>query len=396
MQKAVIVDGLRTPIGKLGGALKDQSVNDLATLVIKELIERTRTNGVVDEVILGHTKQTADASNLARLSALTAGLEEKVTGYTIHQQCGSGLRAICDATLKIQGGESNVILAGGAESMSNAPYYLRNARFGYKSGSAILLDPNVESQPNSQPKEIYGELTMGLTAENLAEQYKISRSEQDEFALRSQELASNSISKNIFKDEIIPVCIHNKKESEKFEIDEHPRKTSIEKLNALPPVFKGSGTVTAGNSSGRNDAAACLLLMEEGVAKSEGKTAKAKVISYAVTGVSPAYMGIGPVSAIRKALSQAKLGLEDVGLFEINEAFAAQLIAVNKELVIPLEKINVNGGAIAFGHPIGATGAILTLKLINELERRSLRYGVVSLCIAGGMGIAAVVENLRI
>ena len=259
-----------------------------------------------------------------------------------------------------------------------------------------VLDPNTESQPRAQPIETYGQLTMGMTAENLAERYSISRTEQDEFALRSQENAERAISAGLFKDQIVRYELKTKKGTVVFEIDEHPRKTSMEQLSLLKPVFKENGTVTAGNSSGRNDGAGVILMMSEEACERFGKKPKAKIIAQAVAGVSPEIMGIGPAPATRKALHQAGLTLEDVGLVELNEAFAAQSLAVIKELGLDMERVNVNGGAIALGHPIGGTGGVLMTKLLHEMERRGEKYGLVTFCIGGGLGITSIVENLLV
>ncbi|RBW68568.1 thiolase family protein [Bacillus taeanensis] len=397
MHETVIVNSVRTPIGRLGGTLSTVLVDYLAASVLKETLRRSGSSAdLVDEVILGQAKQSADSSNLARLALLRAGLPKEVPGYTIHRQCGSGLQAINNADMQIKLGLSDVIIAGGAESMSTAPYYIRNARFGYRSGNGLLLDPNIESQPHSQPIEEYGDLTMGMTAENLANLYNIERQEQDEFALRSQELAAKAIRNDLFKDEIVPCEVKQGKNTILFDQDEHPRQTSLEKLLALKPVFKKGGTVTAGNSSGRNDAASALLLMRESVARERGFTPKARVVAHASAGVSPEIMGIGPIQSTQKALKRSGLSLDDIDLIELNEAFSAQALAVIKELNLNLDKVNVNGGAIALGHPIGATGAILATKLLHEMERRGSKYGLVTLCIAGGLGITTIFENLQV
>ncbi|MEC1159159.1 thiolase family protein [Cytobacillus horneckiae] len=397
MTGVVIIDGVRTAIGKLGGALENEPVDFLASSVIEEVIRRADIpKEQIEEVILGQAKQSADASNLARVASLRAGLPEEIPGYTVHRQCGSGVQALNSASQQIQCGLADAIIAGGAESMSTAPYYMRNIRFGLKSGNGLLLDPNTESQPGSQPVEDYGLLTMGMTAENLAEKYTISRTEQDEFALRSQENAQKAISTGLFEKEIVPYTVKTRKGSIEFKQDEHPRETSIEKLAKLKPVFKENGTVTAGNSSGRNDGAAALLVMSEHKAMELGLKPKARVIAQAAAGVNPNFMGIGPVPATLKALKMANLQLEDIDLIELNEAFSAQALAVIKELNMNIKKVNPNGGAIAMGHPIGATGAILLTKAVHELERTGKRYGLVTLCIAGGLGIATIIENLQI
>jgi acetyl-CoA C-acetyltransferase len=397
MEQVVIVQAVRTAIGRIGGALKDLEADHLAALVVKECLQRAGIPGeAVGEVVMGQTKQSTDAPNLARVAALRAGIPIEVPAYTVHRQCGSGLQAVNNAAQQIMLGLSDVIIAGGVESMSTAPYYLRKARFGYGAGNGEILDPNTESQPKSQPEDIYGRFNMGMTAENLAELYGISRQEQDEFALSSQEKAWNAIESGLFKDQIVPVAIKSKKGESLFDTDEHPRKTSLESLAKLPPAFKQNGTVTAGNSSGRNDGAAALVLMSAKKAAEYGLKPVARVISQAAAGVKPEIMGIGPVPASGKALKAAGLELKDVGLVELNEAFAAQSLACIKELGLDMEKVNPNGGAIALGHPLGASGAIILTKLVHEMERRGCRYGLATLCIAGGLGIATVVENLKI
>lgn len=397
MRNAVIIDGVRTAIGRMGGTLKDIEVDFLSEKVMREALVKSGVAGKdVEEVVWGHSKQSSDVPNLARLAALRADLPIEVPGYTVHRQCGSGLQAINNAAQQIICGLSEIVLAGGAESMSNAPYYLRKARYGYGAGNAEIVDSNTESQPRAQPIEVYGQLTMGMTAENLAEKYSISREEQDEFAFESQQKAANAISAGKFKDEIVAYEVKVKKEKISFETDEHPRLTSLEKLASLKPVFKQGGTVTAGNSSGRNDGAAAFIMMSEEEALKRELKPRLRIVSQAVAGVSPEIMGIGPVPATLKALKLAGLSLADIDLIELNEAFAAQALACVKELNIDRKKLNVNGGAIALGHPIGGTGAILTVKMMNELERRGSRYGLITACIGGGQGIATIVENLRV
>ena len=397
MKNAVIVDSVRTPIGRLGGSLKNVLVDHLAAKVLDEIVVRTGIEkSSIDEVILGQGKQSADSSNLARLSLLRAGYPIEVPGYTLHRQCGSGLQAVNNAVQQIQCGLSDVVIAGGAESMSTAPYYIRHGRYGFGAGNGEILDPNTESQPRSQPIETYGNLNMGITAENLAEKHQISRVEQDEFAARSQELAHQAIEKGYFEKQIVPFATKVKKQSVVFSQDEHPRQTTFEKLSTLKPVFKQNGSVTAGNSSGRNDGASALLVMSDEAAAQYGLKPKARIVAQAAVGVSPEMMGIGPVPSTLKALYKAGLTFDDMGLIELNEAFSAQALAVIKEWNIGWDKINVNGGAIALGHPIGASGAILLTKLLHEMEKRGEKYGLVTLCIAGGMGITTIVENLQI
>ena len=395
MQEAVIVSGVRTAIGRVGGTLKDIEVDYLAAEVMREILKRSGIPGQsVDEVILGHTKQSGDNPNLARLALLRANMPVEVPAYTVHRQCGSALTAVNNAVQAIWAGTSEVVMAGGAESMSTAPYYLRNARYGFRMGNAEILDSNTESQPRCQPEDRYGRLTMGMTAENLAEKYNISRQEQDEFALASQERALRAIGEGLFKEEITPYEIKGKKGIVTFETDEHPRETSMTQLGKLAPVFKEGGTVTAGNSSGRNDAAAVLMLTTPEKAKAFGLKPLVRVIGMGAKGVPPEIMGIGPVAATQAALKMAGLSLNQIDLIELNEAFAAQSLAVIKELGLDQSKTNVNGGAIALGHPLGATGAIILIKLINELRRTGKRYGLATLCIGGGQGISTIVENL--
>ncbi|MBK5446926.1 thiolase family protein [Peribacillus sp. TH24] len=397
MKNVVIVDSVRLAIGKLGGTLGNETVDFLASKVIEELISRTNLDkSAVEEVIMGQAKLSADVSNLARVAMLRSGIPVEVPAYTVHRQCGSGVQAVNSAAQQIQTGLSDIIIAGGAESMSTAPYYVNSVRFGVKAGDTLLKDPNTASQPGSQPRETYGDLIMGVTAENISEKYGITRKEQDEFALRSQENAHNAIEKGFFEKEIIPYAIKSRKGTIEFKVDEHPRETTLEKLAGLKPVFKEGGTVTAGNSSGRNDGAAALLVMSEEEALKRGYKPKARIIAQAAAGCSPEMMGMGPVHATLKALKQTNLTIDDLGVIELNEAFAAQALGCIKELGLDLNKVNPNGGAIAMGHPIGATGAILFTKLVHELERTGKKYGLVTLCIAGGLGISTIVENLQV
>ncbi|WP_107924989.1 thiolase family protein [Lysinibacillus parviboronicapiens] len=396
MKEVVIVEGIRTAIGKLGGSLINETADILGSIVIRELLNRTQLDpSLIEEVILGQAKQSADQSNVARLASLRAELPISVPGYTVHRQCGSGLQSINNAAQQIALGYSDIIIAGGTESMSTAPYYLRNARYGYGVGNAVMLDPNTESQPGSQPFEVYGITTMGETAENLAEKYSISREEQDAFAHRSQERTAQAIQAGYFDKQIVPYEVKKRKSVEIFEKDEHPFLTSQEKLSTLKPVFRKGGSVTAGNSSGRNDGAAALLIMSNEKALELGYKPKVKILAQAAAGVDPSIMGIGPVPATLKALKQANLSIQDIDIIELNEAFAAQSIAVINELGLDINRVNPNGGAIAMGHPIGATGAILMTKLIHELERTGKRYGLVTLCIAGGLGVSTIVENCQ-
>jgi len=395
MREVVIVSAVRTAIGRLGGALREMPAQDLAALVLEEAVRRARIDkGSIDHVVLGQTRQTTEASNIARVAALKAGIPEEVPAFTVHRQCASGLQAIISAAREIQVGSAEVALAGGTEVLSRSPYYLKNARYGYVSGDGVLVDSLTEAGPGAQPPEKYGKLPMGLTAENVAERYGISRRDQDEFALLSQEKAARAIAAGVFSEEILPVEIKGKGGSTLFAVDEHPRQTSLEQLAALPPAFKPGGTVTAGNSCGFNDGAGAVVLMSaEAARRLEGRP-RARLVADAVVGVSPRIMGIGPVPATREALRRAGLSLGDLDLIELNEAFASQAVAVIRELGLPLEKVNVNGGAIALGHPIGATGAILATKLVYEMERRQARYGLVTLCIGGGQGMSVILERI--
>jgi acetyl-CoA C-acetyltransferase len=395
MEEIVVVSAVRTAVGRLGGGLKDVEPDILGKIVIEEAIKRAGIEpGDVDEVILGQTKQSADAANLARVAALRAGLPIEVPAYTIMRQCGSGLQAVHNAACQIIAGEADIVVAGGVENMSKAPYYLRGARYGYGAGNAVLVDSNTESQPRSQPFEVYGNLTMGLTAENLAEKYKISREEQDVFGLQSQNRAFAAIESGRFKDEIIAVPVKVKKDILPFDTDEHPRRSTLEAMAALPAVFKDGGTVTAGNASGRNDGAACTVVMSAKEASRRGLKPMVTIRGMGVAGVPPEFMGIGPAPSTRKALAKAGLNLDDMGLIELNEAFAAQALACIKELGIEdrMDVINPNGGAIALGHPLGCSGARIFTTLLFEMQKRGTKYGLATLCIAGGQGIATVVE----
>ncbi|MEX2104403.1 MAG: thiolase family protein [Bacilli bacterium] len=395
MKEIVITEALRTPIGTLGGSLKDVLVDELSRAVVKGLIERSQLNPIsVNQMIWGHAKQCSDTPNLARLVCLQAGLPVETSAYTVQRQCGSGMQAVINAFQELQF-EDGIIVAGGAESMSTAPYYIRQARYGYGAGNGLLLDPNTESQPRSQPSQVYGELTMGMTAENLAERYGISREEQDKFSLNSQSKALEAIKLGYFRDEIVPVIVKKKKDSFSFDTDEFPRVTSLQQLSALKPVFKVNGTVTAGSSSGRNDGAAGMLVMTKDKANQLGMKPMVRIVSYGVSGVSPEMMGIGPVLASKIALQRAGLSISDIGLIELNEAFAAQSLAVLEELKVDPAIVNVHGGAIALGHPIGCSGARVIVTLLHAMKLRDVQYGLATLCIAGGMGIAMVVENLN-
>jgi len=397
MKSVVITSAVRTPVGNIGGVFRDILAVELARTVLEEAVKRSGIEkSIVDEIILGQAKQNTDAPNIARVAALEGGFPEEAPAYTVHRQCSSGLQAILNAAWQIQAGYGDVIVAGGVESMSTAPYYLRNARYGYKSGNGELLDPNTESQPKSQPEDMYGTFTMGMTAENLADKYGITREEQDEFAYASHVRAVAAIDAGRFKDEIVPVNVRvGRGETALVDTDEGPRRdTSLEKMAKLKPAFKTGGSVTAGNSSSRNDGAAAVVVMSEEKAAQLGIKPLARFVAAGIAGVNPTIMGIGPVPATRKALERAGLKLDDVGLIELNEAFAAQSLAVVRELGINREILNVNGGAIALGHPLGCSGTRISVTLIHEMLRRNTRYGLATICVAGGLGVSTIFENL--
>ncbi len=396
MKSVVITSAVRTAGGKLGGALKDFLPEELTKLVIEGAISKSQLEkSIIDEVVVGQAKQSTDAPNIARVAALKAGIPEEVPAYTVHRQCASGMQAVISAAWQIQSGYADVIVAAGVESMSTAPYYIRRARFGYRSGNGELLDPNTESQPKSQPQDIYGTFNMIQTAENLAKAYGISREEQDRFALQSQKKAIQAIDTGRFRDEIIPVEIPRKKgEIMVFDADEHPRRdTTLEKMSKLAPVIEG-GTVTAANASGRNDGASAVVIMSEEKAREMNIKPMVRLISAGIAGVDPRIMGSGPVPATKKALKRAGLAMEDIGLIELNEAFAAQTLACIKELNINREILNVNGGAIALGHPLGCSGNRIIVTLIHEMLKRRTKYGLASICVAGGLGVTTIYENL--
>ncbi|WP_375088740.1 thiolase family protein [Peribacillus sp. RS7] len=392
--RVVIVDGVRTAIGRFGGSLKDVNSGFLASHVIEKILEKTNIPAnKIDEVILGEVRQSTESSNVARVAAIRAGVPLESPAFTVNRLCASGIQAIASGVQQIKSQQAEIIIAGGTESMSQTPIYLRGTRFG--GDQAFLVDSNKEA--GHQPKELYGDnMGMGITAENVALKFDISREDQDEYALESQRRALEAINTGKFKDEIVPYEIKTKKGSYVFETDEHPRpETTLEKLQSLKPAFKPDGTVTAGNSCGRNDGSAAVLLMTEINALKHGLKPKAAIVDWTSVGVPPEIMGIGPIPSIRKLLDRTKLSIQDIDLFELNEAFASQALAVQRELSIDRSKLNVNGGAIALGHPIGASGARIVITLMHELKRRGGRYGVASLCAGGGQGMAILIENLE-
>ena len=392
MNSAVIISGARTAIGSFGGTLKDFSAADLARVVIEAAITRAGIDkSEIDEVILGNVLQAGGGMNPARQAAIAAGIPETVSSFTVNKVCGSGLKAVALAAQAILAGDSEVIVAGGTESMSRAPYLLADARWGYRMGNGKLID----SMLNEGLTCAMASCHMGVTAENIASRYEISRSAQDEFAAHSQAKADQAMSEGRFSDEIVPIEIVGKKgERTEFKTDEYVRAgTSVEKLAQLKAAFSKDGSVTAGNASGLNDGAAALVVASAERARLMELSPMARIVAYSSAGVDPRYMGMGPVPAIHRALEKAGLGLSDIDLFELNEAFSAQSLAVVKELGIDSDRVNVNGGAIALGHPIGASGARVLVSLLYEMRRRNVKRGLAALCIGGGQGIAMVVER---
>ena len=399
MREVVVVSAVRTPIGSIGGTLKNILPEELLKIALQGAIDRAGIEKeLIDEVIAGQAKQSTDAPNIARVASLMARIPESVPSYTVHRQCASGMQAMLSGMQQIQCGYSDVVLAGGTESMSTAPFYVRNARFGVGNGNTGFIDPNIESQPKSQPNDIYGTFNMIQTADNVARQFQVSRAEQDEFALASQRKAVAAIDAGKFKEEIVPVVMPQKKKDPiVFDTDEYPkRNTDLEQLAKLRPIF-AEGFVTAGNASGRNDGASALVLMAKEKAEQLGLKPLARIIAGAAAGVDPRIMGIGPVAATQKLmkfLGPQGFTLDSFELIEINEAFAAQSVACVKELGLKPERVNVNGGAIALGHPLGCSGARISTTLIHEMHKRNVRYGMASICIAGGLGMAMAFEKL--
>jgi len=390
-EPTVILSACRTAIGAFGGSLKDVSAADLGAIVIREAISRAQVEPAsIGDVIMGCVLQGGAGMNVARQAALKAGVPKEVPCETVNRVCGSGLQAVVHAVEAMQTGYIDLAVAGGTESMSGAPYYLKGARWGYRMGHAEVSDSVLAEGLTCAIEGCH----MGVTAENIVERFGISRADQDAFAAESQSRAEQAIANGSFKNEIVAVEIAKKKgESTRFETDEHPRRgTTVQTLAGLKPAFKKDGSVTAGNASGINDGAAALVVASEARARQLGRTPLAKVISFACTGVDPAIMGMGPVTAVRKAIERAGLSNKDIDLFELNEAFAAQALAVARELGLDPAKVNTRGGAIALGHPIGASGARILTTLIHALRARGGGKGIASLCIGGGMGIAMVVS----
>jgi len=396
---ALIIDAVRTPVGRYGGVLREVRPDDLAAHVIRELIRRTRIDpNLIEDVIFGAANQSGeDNRNVARMALLLAGLPVAVAGQTVNRLCGSGMQAIASAAHAIRLGEGDVVIAGGVESMTRAPLVMAKPQAAFPRGELTMHDTTLGWRfTNPMLAEMYPPYSMGETAENVAERFRISREDQDRFALLSHQRAVQAAVEGRFKDEIVPVVLPaSSGDPVVVDVDEHPRPdTSIEKLAALKPVFKKGGTVTAGNSSGISDGASALLLTSAALATKLSLRPMARVVASAVVGVDPSYMGLGPIPATRKVLKRAGLTIEDLDVIELNEAFAAQVLPCIRELQIPQEKLNPNGGAIALGHPIGFSGARLVTTLVHELRRRQGRYGLATMCIGVGQGIALVVEHL--
>ena len=388
----VVAGGVRTAIGKFAGAFKDTPTSDLGANAIRAAVERAGISpDVVDEVILGCVGQVGEDAFNARLATLKAGLPEKTTAFNVNRLCGSGLQAINSAVQELRTGEAQVVVAGGNENMSIQPYFLPRSQVGWRLGEATLVDGTL-----SLVTDPFGRYQMGATAEKVADRYGVSRQAQDAFAAESQRRAAAAIAEGRFDDQIVPVAIPQKKgDPVMAQLDEHPRPgTTEESLGRLKPAFREGGSVTAGNSSGINDAGAAVVVMTRAKADELGVTPQLEWVADAVAGIAPEIMGVAPIFAVQNLLKKVGMTINDIDLMELNEAFAAQAVAVIRELEIDPDKVNPNGGAIALGHPVGATGAILTVKLAYELKRRQAEWGIVTMCIGGGQGIATLFRNL--
>jgi acetyl-CoA C-acetyltransferase len=393
MTSVYLTGAVRTPIGRFGGSLRDWSAADLGTVVAKESLRRAKVSPErIDDSIWGCARQAGGGPNVARQITFRAGAPERVPAFTVNQACGSGLRAITLAAEQIMLGRANIVLAGGTESMSRVPYFAEGARWGMRMGHTELVDGMYRDGFNDP----LSGLVMGETAEKLAAQYEISRDEQDEYALRTQQRAAAATRAGAFAAEVLALELKDRKGNvSQFTNDEHVRATTaIEDLRKLKPVFSKDGTVTAGNSSGITDGAAAITVMSESALQESGAEALARIVDYEIVGVAPEIMGIGPVPAVRAVLERQKLSLADIDLVELNEAFAAQVIACDRELQFDPDRLNVNGGAIALGHPIGCTGVRITTTLLHEMKKRRAKRGLATLCISGGMGIAFLLERV--
>jgi acetyl-CoA C-acetyltransferase len=390
VEEIVIVSGARTAIGTFGGSLSETPASDLGAHAIREAVSRSGLKPEqIDQVILGCVGQVAEDGYIARHASIKAGMPIGTPAYTVNRICGSGLEAINTAARWIQTGDAEIVVAGGAENMSMMPYYVRKARYGYKYGDGVLEDGTQDLV--TDPFENY---PMGITAENLATEYEVPRIVQDEYSVRSQERARAAIDAGYFKEQIAPIEVRKGRDTIVFDTDEHPRGTSMEVLGKLRPAFKEGGSVTAGNSSGINDGAAAVVVMSASKAQELGIKPRLRLVARAEAGVDWKIMGSGPIPAIQNVLKKSGLSVSDLDVIELNEAFASVAAACSVALDLPQDKTNPNGGAIALGHPVGATGAILTVKTMYELERTGGRYGLVSLCIGGGQGIASIFERV--
>lgn len=393
MKNVYLAGAVRTPIGKFGGTLESWTAADLGVAAAQESLKRAGiTPDQIDEAIIGCARQAGGGPNVARQISYRAGIPETKPAYTVNQACGSGLKAIILAAQEILLGRATAVLAGGTESMSRVPYFAEGARWGMRMGNSKLIDGMYRDGFNDP----LSGLVMGETAENLARQYEISRDEQDQFALRSQQRAQSAIETGRFSNEISPLEIKGRKgEVTLFATDEHPRaNTTLKDLAKLPPVFSKEGTVSAGNSSGITDGAAAVVVLDESSVKNVGQGPIVRIVDYEITGVAPEIMGIGPVPAINNLLARQQMNLNDIDLVELNEAFAAQVIACDRELKFDADKLNVNGGSIAIGHPIGCTGVRITTTLVHEMEKRESKLGLATLCVSGGMGLALLLERV--
>ncbi len=390
LQDAVIVSAVRTAIGTYGGGLAEVPATKLGEICIRAALERADLKpNQVDEVIMGNVLQAGLGQNPARQSAINAGLPVDIPGLTINKVCGSGLKAVALAAQAVKLGDADIVVAGGMESMSRAPYLVEKARFGYRLGDGELVDEMIRDGL----WDAFNSCHMGITAENICSDCNLTREELDEFALQSQQKAVRAIANGVFRDEIVPVEVPGKKGPTLFETDQQPRETTAEGLAKLRPAFKQGGMVTAVNSAGLNDGGAAVVVMSGQKAKELGLKPLATIRSYASAGVDPRVMGLGPIPSSKRALEKARLEISDMDLIEANEAFAAQSVAVGKELGFDRSKLNVNGGAIALGHPIGASGTRILVTLLYEMQRRQAHYGLATLCIGGGQGVAMIVER---
>lgn len=397
MKTAYVIDVIRTPVGKYGGALSSIRPDDLLAHVIKSLIERNPSIDInaIEDVIAGDANQAGeDNRNVARMAALLAGLPVAVAGNTVNRLCASGLQAIMDAARQVMCGDAELIIASGVESMTRAPFVMAKAEMPFQRKAEVYDTTLGWRFINKKLAEMYHPYSMGETAENVARQWNISRQEQDTYAMSSQQKYFEALAAGKWKDEITPVLIEEKEKQILVEIDEHPRQSSMEKLASLKPAFAKDGTVTAGNSSGINDGAAVMLLASEEAVKKYNLKPMAKIVSMAVAGVDPSVMGIGPVPATQKALQRAGLKTEQLDLIELNEAFASQSIACIRDLSLDINKVNVNGGAIAIGHPLGCSGVRISATLLHEMRRQKAKYGLAAMCVGVGQGAAIIYENL--